>query len=81
MILAVSYQNTLPKTLDCVINVQIFDNNVQAGIIMADYNALNPSQTIITNQTMLNPISLPVSDYSTWRKAINPLIESKQLLS
>jgi len=60
MIFAVSYQNTLPKGVDCIINHTIFENNV--AIIKSDYDSITSGQLIITSTTSLNPKGLSVLD-------------------
>lgn len=68
MILAVVYQNTLPKSVDCVATASEFvDSNL---MFISDYEFIQPQQVIITTDTLLIPSRLKIEDYTIWKNDI-----------
>lgn len=79
MIFLVIYQQTLPQATDCVIRSKLFTTHI--ANIKSDYDAIDNSQTIITANTLLTSLSFPISNFTTWRTAVQPLLDNDTLAS
>lgn len=79
MIVAVAFQNTLPKTVDCVLTSELFVNKID--VVVSDYTTLDSTQTGITPTTELTLTSLPLDEFTAWRATLTPALNDKTAAS
>eukprot|EP00801_Mesodinium_rubrum_P000447 Mrub_00447.p1 GENE.Mrub_00447~~Mrub_00447.p1 ORF type:complete len:1049 (+),score=163.44 Mrub_00447:160-3147(+) len=79
MLVAVVYQNTLPKSVDCTSVAQLFIDDIST--FKADYDNISSGQTIIDVDSELTVSSIPVADFTTWKESVTLSINDGSLLS
>lgn len=79
MLVAVVYQNTLPKSVDCTSVAQLFIDDIST--FKADYDNISSGQTIIDVDSELTFSSIPVADFTTWKESVTLSINDGSLLS